>query len=57
MPVQAAGSRQADRWDHRAFTIIVLLLCAFALPFTDAGSQYWMQVAATIGPARAQGAV
>jgi branched-chain amino acid transport system permease protein len=35
--------------DHRAFSIIVLLLCAFALPFTDAGSQYWMQVAATIG--------
>ncbi|HEY7593269.1 MAG TPA: branched-chain amino acid ABC transporter permease [Actinophytocola sp.] len=35
--------------EHRAFSIIVLLLCAFALPFTDAGSQYWMQVAATIG--------
>lgn len=35
--------------DHRAFSIIVLLACACALPFTDAGSQYWMQVAATIG--------
>ncbi len=34
---------------HRAFSIVVLLLCALALPFTDAGSQYWMQVAATIG--------
>ena len=35
--------------EHRAFSIVVLLLCAFALPFTEAGSQYWMQVAATIG--------
>jgi branched-chain amino acid transport system permease protein len=35
--------------EYRAFSIIVLLLCAFALPFTDAGNQYWMQVAATIG--------
>jgi branched-chain amino acid transport system permease protein len=35
--------------EYRAFSIVVLLLCAFALPFTDAGSQYWMQVAATIG--------
>jgi branched-chain amino acid transport system permease protein len=35
--------------DHRAFSILVLLLCACALPFTEAGSQYWMQVAATIG--------
>jgi branched-chain amino acid transport system permease protein len=35
--------------ENRAFSIIVLLVCAFALPFTDAGSQYWMQVAATIG--------
>ncbi|HEY0451652.1 branched-chain amino acid ABC transporter permease [Actinophytocola sp.] len=35
--------------ENRAFSILVLLLCAFALPFTDAGSQYWMQVAATIG--------
>ncbi len=35
--------------EHRAFSIVVLLACACALPFTDAGSQYWMQVAATIG--------
>jgi branched-chain amino acid transport system permease protein len=35
--------------EHRVFSIIVLLACAFALPFTEAGSQYWMQVAATIG--------
>jgi branched-chain amino acid transport system permease protein len=37
--------------NHRVFSIIVLLACALALPFpfTGAGSQYWMQVAATIG--------
>lgn len=35
--------------EYRAFSIVVLLACAFALPFTEAGSQYWMQVAATIG--------
>ena len=35
--------------EHRGFSVVVLLVCAFALPFTDAGSQYWMQVAATIG--------
>ncbi|MFL6144763.1 MAG: branched-chain amino acid ABC transporter permease [Labedaea sp.] len=34
---------------HRAFSIIVLLLCAIALPFTNAGSTYWMTVATTIG--------
>jgi branched-chain amino acid transport system permease protein len=36
---------------HRAFSILVLLVCAFLLPFpfTGAGSQYWMQVAAVIG--------
>ncbi|MDQ3787195.1 MAG: branched-chain amino acid ABC transporter permease [Actinomycetota bacterium] len=34
---------------HRAFSIVVLLLCAFALPFTEAGNSYWMRVAATIG--------
>ncbi|HEX6360383.1 branched-chain amino acid ABC transporter permease [Actinophytocola sp.] len=34
---------------HRAFSIIVLVLCAAALPFTDAGTQYWMTVAGTIG--------
>ncbi|MGH3757102.1 branched-chain amino acid ABC transporter permease [Actinophytocola sp.] len=35
--------------EYRAFSIVVLLLCAFALPFTDAGNTYWMQVAANIG--------
>jgi branched-chain amino acid transport system permease protein len=35
--------------DHRAFSILVLVACALALPFTEAGNQYWMQVAATIG--------
>ncbi len=37
--------------NHRIFSIVVLLACALALPFpfTGAGSQYWMQVAATIG--------
>jgi branched-chain amino acid transport system permease protein len=36
---------------HRVFSIVVLAACAIALPFpfTGAGSQYWMQVAATIG--------
>jgi branched-chain amino acid transport system permease protein len=36
---------------HRVFSILVLLACAFLLPFpfTGAGSQYWMQVAAVIG--------
>jgi branched-chain amino acid transport system permease protein len=34
---------------HRAFSIVVLLVCAFALPFTEAGNSYWMRVAATIG--------
>jgi branched-chain amino acid transport system permease protein len=34
---------------HRAFSLIVLVLCAVALPFTDAGTQYWMNVAGTIG--------
>lgn len=35
--------------EHRAFSMVVLLVCGFALPFTEAGSTYWMQVAATIG--------
>lgn len=35
--------------DHRVFSIVVLLACAFTLPFTEAGSTYWMRVAATIG--------
>ncbi|ONI70936.1 hypothetical protein ALI144C_51140 [Actinosynnema sp. ALI-1.44] len=34
---------------HRVFSIVVLLLCALSLPFTDAGSEYWMTVAANIG--------
>jgi branched-chain amino acid transport system permease protein len=34
---------------HRGFSIGVLLLCALALPFTDAGTEYWMTVAANIG--------
>jgi branched-chain amino acid transport system permease protein len=35
--------------EHRPFSIAVLLLCAVALPFTDAGTEYWMTVAANIG--------
>jgi branched-chain amino acid transport system permease protein len=34
---------------HRPFSIVVLLLCALGLPFTDAGSDYWMTVAVNIG--------
>jgi branched-chain amino acid transport system permease protein len=34
---------------HRVFSIVVLLLCAAALPFTEAGSDYWMTVAVNIG--------
>jgi branched-chain amino acid transport system permease protein len=34
---------------HRGFGVGVLLLCALALPFTEAGSEYWMTVAANIG--------
>ncbi|GAB2844755.1 branched-chain amino acid ABC transporter permease [Lentzea nigeriaca] len=34
---------------HRVFSVIVLLVCALALPFTDAGNEYWMTVAANIG--------
>jgi branched-chain amino acid transport system permease protein len=34
---------------YRVFSILVLVACAVAVPFTDAGNQYWMQVAATIG--------
>nr|WP_052478336.1 branched-chain amino acid ABC transporter permease [Kibdelosporangium sp. MJ126-NF4]CEL17671.1 Branched-chain amino acid transport system permease protein LivM (TC 3.A.1.4.1) [Kibdelosporangium sp. MJ126-NF4]CTQ91102.1 Branched-chain amino acid transport system permease protein LivM (TC 3.A.1.4.1) [Kibdelosporangium sp. MJ126-NF4] len=34
---------------HRAFSIFVLLLCAFLMPFTDAGTEYWMTVAANVG--------
>lgn len=34
---------------HRAFSAIVLLVLALALPLTGAGTQYWMTVAANIG--------
>jgi branched-chain amino acid transport system permease protein len=34
---------------HRVFSIVVLLVCAVGLPFTSAGTQYWMNVAGTIG--------
>lgn len=34
---------------HRVFSIVVLLVCALALPFTGAGTEYWMTVAANIG--------
>jgi branched-chain amino acid transport system permease protein len=40
-------SRMSER--HRPFSIVVLLVCALALPFTNAGSEYWMTVAANIG--------
>jgi branched-chain amino acid transport system permease protein len=35
--------------DHRPFSVVVLLGCALALPFTGAGTEYWMTVAANIG--------
>ena len=35
--------------EHRPFSIVVLLGCALALPFTGAGTDYWMRVAANIG--------
>jgi branched-chain amino acid transport system permease protein len=34
---------------HRVFSVVVLLVCALALPLTAAGSEYWMTVAANIG--------
>jgi branched-chain amino acid transport system permease protein len=34
---------------HRVFSVVVLLLCALALPFTSAGTEYWMTVASNIG--------
>jgi len=34
---------------HRVFSIIVLLACALGLPFTGAGTDYWMTVAVNIG--------
>ncbi|ANZ38650.1 hypothetical protein BBK82_23890 [Lentzea guizhouensis] len=35
--------------EHRVFSVIVLLACALLLPFTEAGNEYWMTVAANIG--------
>lgn len=40
-------SRLSER--HRPFSIVVLLGCSLALPFTNAGNEYWMTVAANIG--------
>ncbi|MGQ0837792.1 branched-chain amino acid ABC transporter permease [Actinokineospora sp.] len=34
---------------HKLFSVGVLLLCALALPFTEAGTDYWMTTAANIG--------
>ncbi|MET0135460.1 MAG: hypothetical protein ABW215_17920 [Kibdelosporangium sp.] len=34
---------------HRWFSVAVLVVCAFALPFTQAGTDYWMFVAGNIG--------
>ncbi|GGU35095.1 branched-chain amino acid ABC transporter permease [Lentzea flava] len=35
--------------EHRVFSVIVLAACALLLPFTEAGNEYWMTVAANIG--------
>ena len=35
--------------EHRAFSVLVLLGCALALPFTGAGTDYWISVATLIG--------
>ncbi|MGH3864353.1 branched-chain amino acid ABC transporter permease [Actinokineospora sp.] len=40
-------SRLSD--DHKWFSVVVLLLVALALPFTEAGTDYWMTTAANIG--------
>ncbi|GAA2980723.1 branched-chain amino acid ABC transporter permease [Actinokineospora diospyrosa] len=34
---------------HKWFSVIVLLVVALALPFTEAGTDYWMTTAANIG--------
>ncbi|MFD1933369.1 MULTISPECIES: branched-chain amino acid ABC transporter permease [Nonomuraea] len=34
---------------HRVFSMAVLLACALMLPFTEAGTGYWMTVASSIG--------
>ena len=41
--IAAVGER------HRVFSVVVLLIVALALPLTEAGSEYWMTVAANIG--------
>lgn len=40
-------SRLSER--HRAFSIVILLGVALLLPFTEAGTDYWMRVAVNIG--------
>ncbi|SDH86793.1 amino acid/amide ABC transporter membrane protein 2, HAAT family [Actinokineospora alba] len=40
-------SRLSD--EHKWFSVIVLLVVALALPFTEAGTDYWMTTAANIG--------
>ncbi|MFC0432583.1 branched-chain amino acid ABC transporter permease [Kutzneria buriramensis] len=34
---------------HRVFSIVVLVLCAVAVPFTSVGNDYWMTITANIG--------
>jgi branched-chain amino acid transport system permease protein len=34
---------------HRIFSIVVLLACAVAVPFTSLGNDYWMTITANIG--------
>ena len=34
---------------HRIFSIVVLVLCAVAVPFTSLGNDYWMTITANIG--------
>ncbi|PPK65533.1 branched-chain amino acid ABC transporter permease [Actinokineospora auranticolor] len=34
---------------HRLWSVVVLLGCSIALPFTEAGTDYWMTIAVNIG--------
>jgi branched-chain amino acid transport system permease protein len=34
---------------HRIFSIVVLVLCAVAVPLTSVGNEYWMTITANIG--------
>ncbi|MDQ3405226.1 MAG: branched-chain amino acid ABC transporter permease [Actinomycetota bacterium] len=34
---------------HKIFSVLVLVACALALPFTEAGTDYWMTTAANVG--------